>query len=194
MLSKSQSTYNRKLVVLGLITAICIILTYTPLGMIPLPMVSVTIAHVPVIIVAILEGPVMGGIAGCILGLATLVKALTMPSGVLDYFFVNPVVSVLPRILIGFTTYFIYKSVRNINENTGIVIGSALGSITNTIGCIGLLYLIYGGHGLSDNSGTAGVFILSILSILTTIGLAEAVVASIAAFAVIKALKRAFNI
>jgi uncharacterized membrane protein len=75
----------RKIVVAGALGALSIALFLTPLGMIPwFAGVSLTVVHVPVIIGAVLEGPVVGMVVGAIFGVSALVKAATarvrMPS------------------------------------------------------------------------------------------------------------------
>ncbi len=194
----SSTNNTRRLIILGLITAICIILTYTPLGMIPLPFVSVTIAHVPVIIVSIIEGPLMGLISGCVFGVATLIKAVTTSSGGLDIFFINPLVSVLPRAFVGLVPYFVYKGFSKLNENFAISIGAALGSITNTVGCLGMIYVLYARQLILDENGvataqTAGAFLASLVSVLSLVAVSEMVASFVIAFAIIKALKKALK-
>ena len=59
MLQKSHDK-TRKLVSAGMLSAISIILGMTPLGIIPIGPLSATTMHLPVIIGAVLEGPVVG--------------------------------------------------------------------------------------------------------------------------------------
>ncbi len=185
---------TRKLIMVGLALALCIILTYTPLGMIPLPIVSVTIAHIPIIVITLLEGLTMGVAVGLVFGILTLVKALTMAVGVLDPFFINPLVSVLPRILIAFTTYFSYKLFDKLNNNLGIAVGAAIGSLTNTIGCLSMIYFIYGNKLIQGEiNASAKVFLASIFSSIVLIGICEAIASTIISFPIIKAAKKVFK-
>jgi len=66
----------RQIALTGIMLGICAILVNTPLGMIPVPTPAryATIMHVPVIIVGILEGPVIGGIMGLLFGLIAYAK------------------------------------------------------------------------------------------------------------------------
>ncbi|WP_431732442.1 ECF transporter S component [Clostridium botulinum] len=58
--SMEKKEKTRKIAVFAMFSAISVILGFTPLGIIPIPPVAATIIHVPVIITAILEGPVLG--------------------------------------------------------------------------------------------------------------------------------------
>lgn len=62
----STRTKTRKLTTFAMLAAISIILGFTPLGIIPIPPVGATIMHIPVIITAILEGPVLGALMGLV--------------------------------------------------------------------------------------------------------------------------------
>ena len=67
--------------------------------------------HIPVIIGAIMEGPVVGGFIGLIFGLFSIYQALTNPTPV-SFVFLNPLVSVIPRILIGIVSYYVYNALK----------------------------------------------------------------------------------
>ncbi len=55
---------TRHLVLTGLMLALTLILTFTPLGFIQVPPISITIMHLPVIIAGIIAGPVSGFFVG----------------------------------------------------------------------------------------------------------------------------------
>ena len=59
-----QKKDTRWTVTVALMMAIVILLANTPLGMIQLPIVKATTVHIPVIIGAIVLGPMAGGILG----------------------------------------------------------------------------------------------------------------------------------
>ena len=54
---------------LALLTAIEVILTFTPLGFIMIPPVSITVLHIPVIVGAILTGKKGGAVLGGVFGI-----------------------------------------------------------------------------------------------------------------------------
>lgn len=173
--------------------AITIIMVYTPVGMIPLPFISLTISHIPTIMTALLFGPALGAVVGGVFGMTTLVRALTSPMGILDPLFINPLVSVLPRVLIGITAYYTYKIFAKSHANVGLLIGSAVGSMTNTFGCLGMIYFLYAKETVDKLASvgmdtTAAAFVWSVV---TTSGLAEMAAAVVISFPLVKALKKA---
>lgn len=99
---------TRKMTIVGLLGGISIVLGITPLGFIPVGPTRATIMHVPVIIGAIMEGPLVGGLIGLIFGLFSIFQAVTNPTPV-SFVFLNPIVSVLPRILIGIVAFYGYR-------------------------------------------------------------------------------------
>lgn len=134
-----KSISSRKLVTAAMLGAITIVLSLTPLGLIPLGFINATTMHIPVIIGAIAEGPVVGALVGLIFGVSSLLNALLRNPSPVSFVFYNPLISVLPRVLIGITSYYAYKACQNIGDkklkNLSKVLWIAIS--------IGLLYLLY---------------------------------------------------
>ena len=101
----------RKMVIIAMLSGICLFLGLTGLGFIPLPLFKLTILHLPVIIGAIIEGPIVGGSIGLIFGLFSIYQNITAPTPMSPFFY-NPLVSIVPRVLIGVLSYYIYKLIR----------------------------------------------------------------------------------
>lgn len=147
LVSKNR-TRIRKIAIAGILSALSIVLNATPLGFIRIPGLSaeITLMHVPVIIGAILEGPIVGGFIGAVFGLFSLYTATTSPTPI-AFAVLNPLVSVLPRILIGLVAHYSYKALnkafREKQKALSIGISAALATITNTIGFLGMIYLLY---------------------------------------------------
>lgn len=103
-------TRNRKLALAGAFSAIIIVLSLTNLGFISFsPVVSITILQIPVILCATMAGLPAGLFAGFVMGMMSLIKATMSPSGILDPFFVNPMCSVLPRMLLGLVAWGLWR-------------------------------------------------------------------------------------
>ena len=64
----NSSNKTRRLVLIGALGGISIFLGISGLGLIRLPIFSLTIMHIPVIIGALLEGPIVGIAVGLIFG------------------------------------------------------------------------------------------------------------------------------
>ena len=189
-MSSKKKMSTRKLTVTGMMIAITMILAYTPLGIIPLQPVSATITHIPTIIIALLEGPIVGAIIGAAFGIVSLIKALTQPAGILDPYFINPLVSILPRVLIGVVAGCSYKGFLAVIKNGTLsaILASALGSLTNTLGAMGMIYALYL-NDMTQRIGTAAGPV--IWGIITTYGIVEMLAAAVICTTVVLALKRA---
>ena len=128
-----MNTKLRKISTAGVLSALIILLGLTHLGMIPCsPTVSVTLLHVPVIVGTIIEGPVVGLVTAFVFGLYSLIRAAVTPSGALDPFFVNPLVSIVPRLLIAVVTWLVYSGLSKIKEMpkfVGYVVSALLGAL-----------------------------------------------------------------
>jgi uncharacterized membrane protein len=124
----------RRIVITGVLAAIAILLGVTRLGFIPVPNVSgnATIMHVPAIIGGVLEGPVVGLLVGGIFGIYSWLQDTTG-------LFKNPIVSVLPRLLIGVAAYYSYAMLKKTNEYLALVVAGVVGTLTNTILVVGAL-------------------------------------------------------
>ncbi len=181
---------TRQIAVIGMLSAISIVLGASGFGFIPLPMAKATVMQIPVIIGAILEGPIVGAAIGLIFGIFSIIQNITNPTSVLWFAFINPLVSVLPRMLIGITTYYSYRApfVRNEIAKTGI--GAAVGSLTNTVGVLGMIYIIYAAEYAEkmgiERSAAAG----AIFGIAVTNGIIEAIVAVVITVPIVMAVKK----
>ena len=187
--TKRRSAFinTRQLAIVGLLSGVSILLAITPLGFIPVPPISATIMHVPVIIGAILEGPMVGMLIGGIFGFTSFVRSFTTPTPT-SFIFWNPIISIGVRILIGFVAAYVYKLLRQ--SKVSVVVSAVAGSLTNTIGVLGLVYIFYLSRyadvlGISKEAATAGI-----LGIVMTNGVLEAVIASLITVAVVTAVKK----
>lgn len=178
---------TRQLTVIGLLSSISILLSVTPLGYIPIPPISPTIMHVPVIIGAIIEGPLVGATIGAIFGLTSLIRSFTVPSPI-NFIFWNPIISVGVRILIGVVSGYVYKGLKK--RKGSVAITAVLGSLTNTIGVLGLAYIFYFARfaealGLAEGAATLGI-----LGIAATNGIPEAILSALITVSVVAAYKK----
>ncbi len=127
----------RQIVIAGILGGIAIFLGATRLGFIPVPNLAgnATILHVPVILGGALEGPVVGTIVGLIFGVFSFIQA-EVP------FFRNPLVSILPRLLIGVVAWAVFVGLKNISLDLASAASGVLGSLTNTVGVLGMAVLL----------------------------------------------------
>ena len=127
----------RQIVIAGILGGIAIFLGATRLGFIPVPNLAgnATILHVPVILGGALEGPVVGTIVGLIFGVFSFIQA-EVP------FFRNPLVSILPRLLIGVVAWAAFVGLKNVSIDLASAVSGILGSLTNTVGVLGMAVLL----------------------------------------------------
>ena len=189
-IKKKKRLDVRRLVVIGVLSGICIMLSITPLGFIPIGPVNATIMHIPVIIGAVIEGPIVGLAIGLIFGLTSLIRAFTMPT-VTSFLMMNPIISVLPRVVMGFASYYIFTGIFKSSKNKKIsaMITGFLASLINTVGVLGLIYLIYGQRYV-EAIGQIGSPAKIITAIAVTNGLPEAILAGVIVSSVVTVIKK----
>lgn len=159
---KKKHLSTRNMVLIGLLGAITVVLGQTPLGFIPIGPLNATTMHIPVIIGAILEGPVVGAFVGLIFGLSSMFNAITRPTSPISFVFIHPLISVLPRILIGFIAYYIYTGLKGIK-------GQSL-KIMGTLVWLGIIVFLGRGIYTGVVNGVYGIsFYLNIVFLLISI-------------------------
>lgn len=147
-----QSKAIRRMVITAMLGAITALLAFTPVGMImlPPPLPAVTLVHIPVIVAALVEGPWVGVPVGLIFGLCSFIRAWESGMVGLTLFFRNPLVSVLPRLIIPLTAWAAYAlwqrlvKGRGPVDKLGVGIAAVIGTLTNTVLCLGAIVLLYG--------------------------------------------------
>ncbi|MDR0402525.1 MAG: ECF transporter S component [Treponema sp.] len=134
----------RKIVTGGVLSALLIVLGATGLGFIMLPMGAITVLQVPVIIAAILEGPVVGIFTGLLFGVFSIVQAAIIGVTPADLAFLHyPLIAIVPRILIGPAAWLVYSLLSGrlfragepgfARETAATAAGAIVGSLVNTI-------------------------------------------------------------
>jgi uncharacterized membrane protein len=125
---------TREIVIAGVIGGVALFLGATRLGFIPVPIPFIgnaTIMHIPAIVGGALEGPVVGALAGLIFGIFSFLYA-DVP------IFKDPIVAILPRLLIGVVAWAVFVSLRRWSVDLASVAAGLLGSLTNSVGVLGL--------------------------------------------------------
>lgn len=160
----------RQMALCGMLSAVSIVLGMTPLGFIPIPPVKATIMHVPVIIGAIVDGPITGVIVGLVFGLFSIFQAVTSPTPV-SFVFLNPLISILPRILIGLATYYVFKKlpIKKMSVRAGIA--AVCGTLVNTLGVLSMIYVIY----LQSYAAALGISAEAAKAAIVTVGVTQGI-------------------
>ena len=160
---------TRQVVVAGVVGGVALFLGATRLGLIPVPIPLIgnaTIMHIPAIVGGVLEGPVVGILAGLIFGIFSFLYAESP-------IFANPLVAILPRLLIGVAAWAVFVALRRFSVDLASVAAGLLGSLANTVGVVTLAVLF-------------GLLPLSIVPAILPQAIAEAVLAAVVTVVVVR--------
>ncbi len=160
---------TRQVVVAGVVGGVALFLGATRLGLIPVPIPLIgnaTIMHIPAIVGGVLEGPVVGILAGLIFGIFSFLYA---ESPVVA----NPLVAILPRLLIGVVAWAVFVGLRRFSVDLASVAAGLLGSLANTVGVLTLAVLF-------------GLLPLSVVPAVVPQAIAEAVLAAVVTVVVVR--------
>lgn len=135
----------KSIVFSAILVALMFAFAWTVLGFIPLGFVSPTTVFLPVAVGICCIGKKRYGIAlGVAFGICSWIRAFA-PASVLDPYFQNPLVSVLPRALMAVVVVFLYALVKRVVKSTivrGVIVG-ALVPLFNTIFTITMLLIFH---------------------------------------------------
>ncbi len=204
-MAKEKKLVNRslnfKIALTGIFAALCVVLMVTHLGYIAIGgFIAITIMHVPVVLATILGGLVPGLGVGLVFGITSLIQTV-MAGGGVNPFFLNPMVSIVPRLLIPVFTWAIVKILDLVPKMPKVIsgtIGAAAGTFTNTFFVMGSIYIFYGkdllegmkmaltnmGFNFADLSGFKGFWAILTCTMLSN-GIWEIVGACVITFAVL---------
>ena len=145
----------RQMCVLALFLAIEIIMYLTPIGYLRINALSVTLMHVPVIILASTMGPAAGAFLGFVFGCTSVIGA-TMTPGITSFVFspfitvagnfFSLVIALVPRILLGVIAGYVFKFAKKYAKNTPVAAGiaAAVATVCHTIMVLGLIVILFG--------------------------------------------------
>ncbi|WP_251545287.1 ECF transporter S component [Limosilactobacillus caecicola] len=165
-----------------LLIVLIVIQDFLPfLGNIPLGPLSITTLPITVAVIAVVCGPLDGAIVGGAWGILTWVRAFVYPSSALaPLVFTNPVIAVLPRILVGVVAGYVFLAFRGHKPRLAAGVAGALASLTNSLLVLGGIFLFANTPAVAagyhvQQSGLA----VALATILGTNGMAELIVTAI---------------
>lgn len=152
MKKKDFSLDVRQLVVLGVLTAIMLIMSWTPLGYLNIGPLAITLNVIPLAIATIACGPTGGAVIGAVFGFTSFLQCIgvggTSAMGAMC-FAINPFFAFIqrfvPRVLVGFLVglTFNYLSKR-IKPQLACAVSGFLSAFLNTLLFMSALLLLYG--------------------------------------------------
>lgn len=179
-----------RIATIGLLFGIVLFLDLTKLGYISIGLMNLTLMHIPVIIGAIIEGPIVGMIIGLLFGISSMINQMMTPTP--TYFiFMNPVISIGVRVLLGYVSGVVFKVLKNKNMAVASVASALLGTLTNTVGVLGLTYIFYAERFAKAIGISSSAVLKALGTIVVTNGIPEAILAAFIVSAVVFAYYRA---
>jgi uncharacterized membrane protein len=115
----------RELTLLGLLTAVLLVMSFTPMGYLNIGPLAITLNMIPVAVGAIALGPMGGAILGGVFGMTSFLQCLgiggTSTMGVI-LFEVSPILTFIqrffPRLLTGLVTGYIFLGMKKLTNFT----------------------------------------------------------------------------
>ena len=198
---KTRKRDTRWLVLLALFVAIEIFLNVTGIGLIPLPLIKASTLHIPVIIGAVLMGPLAGGVLGGVFGLCSIWSNSTAP-GLLSFAF-SPFLATSAagavktiwiafgcRVLIGVVAgwlWIILKKLR-VNDLVALPVVGVAGALTNTGLVMTSIYLLLSPEFAAAKNIAMGAVLGGVMPIVAANGVPEAIAAAVLVTAIGKAM------
>ena len=130
---KLRKTNTRDLTRAGILSALIIVMTVVPYtGYINYGLVEITTLHIVVAVGAVMLGWQYGAVLGFVWGVTCMLRALTNP---LWAPFVNPLISLVPRVLVGIVGGLTAQGLRKFRLRSGVVaaLSAAAATLTNTV-------------------------------------------------------------
>lgn len=131
----------------AILAALILLMSFTPLGYLRLPGLSVSLLMIPVAIGAVVVGPAAGAILGCLFGLTSFAQCFMgdVLGGILvaENVFFAFVVCVVSRTLAGLLCGLIFKAFKGSHKVGPVLVANLAASLLNTLLFLGFLALLY---------------------------------------------------
>lgn len=184
----TQRKQLSQLTTLAFLIAMIVLMTFTPnFGYIQTGIFSITTIHIPVLIGSIALGPLGGLVLGTTWGITSYLYALSL--GTLEAaIFLNPLVSIVPRILVGLSVSYLSLATRNIQLKDVYKYSflAASGTLINTILVLSAIFTFESAGLISFNQALSTILTI----IISSNALLELFAAIVLVPAVIVALKK----
>ena len=203
-----KKTVNvQRMAELALLTAIVLILAFTPLGYLKTPWgVEITFIVIPVAVGSIILGPTAGAFLGLVFGMTSFVQCFGASALGVMMLEISPVGTfvccVVTRVLVGILPGLLYKLFKRIRKTRviGISICCFLTPLTNTVLYIISNYLIFSNTWLNiavtsyGYTGEGGFSLLAFMMGMVAVnGVVEAITCMIIGTAICKALQKVLH-
>ena len=190
--TSNKLSKTKKIALYGILSAIIIIMSFTPLGFLKIGTFSITFLPIPVAVGAAILGPYGGLFFGSLFGLISFLQCFGLdPQGVI-LLEINPVYTfilcVVTRALMGLCCGLIFKLIAKIDKTKIIsfIVSSFSAAFLNTVFFLFTFTVLFGDGEISERFGASVSTIL--VTVVSLNGIVEAIVCTAVGFAVSKAL------
>ena len=184
---------------LAVVTAIIILMAFTPIGYLKYGPLSITFLQIPVVVGAIVLGPASGTFLGGVFGATSLAQCFGLDAFGTMLFGLNPVgtiiLTMIPRILMGFISGLIFKGLYKVDKTrlASYAITTLSGAILNTLFFMSA-FVIFFYDTVMSMAAEAGKSLFPFLVTMVGLnGVVEALVCFVAGAAIAKALDVLLN-
>lgn len=143
---------TKKLVTLGLLTAVLLLLSCTPLGYLKLGIIEITLNVIPLAVAAVALGAEGGAVIGAVFGLTSFLQCIGIGGSSAfgaALFNINPiftfVLCLVPRVLDGAVSGYAFTVMgKKMNKTLACAITGFLAAFVNTLLFVGGVILLFG--------------------------------------------------
>lgn len=197
---KTKKLSTKQLTVLGLMIAVLVLMSYTPLGYLNIGPLAITFNMIPVAIAAIACGPLGGAVLGAVFGLTSFGQCIGI-GGVsamgATLFSISPVLAFIqrfvPRFLDGWLLGYLFRWLRKATKNTTLAgyITGFLSAFLNTVFFMVALVVLFGNTDYVTNLIGGRNIIVFICAFVGVNAICEMISATILTGVISVALKKA---
>lgn len=197
---KTKKLSTKQLTVLGLMIAVLVLMSYTPLGYLNIGPLAITFNMIPVAIAAIACGPLGGAVLGAVFGLTSFGQCIGI-GGVsamgATLFSISPVLAFIqrfvPRFLDGWLLGYLFRWLRKAIKNTTLAgyITGFLSAFLNTVFFMVALVVLFGNTEYVKNLIGGRNIIVFICAFVGVNAICEMISATILTGVISVALKKA---
>ena len=132
----------------ALLTALIVLMAFTPIGYLQIGVVKMTFIMVPVAVGAITLGEKSGAFLGLVFGITSFIQCFGLDAFGTTLFGINPaytfIMCLVPRVLMGYLCGVIYKLIARKKKKFAHVFASFMAPVLNTVFFMSLLLLFFG--------------------------------------------------
>ena len=132
----------------ALLTALIVLMAFTPIGYLQIGVVKMTFIMVPVAVGAITLGEKSGAFLGLVFGITSFIQCFGLDAFGTTLFGINPactfIMCIVPRVLMGYLCGVAYKLIARKKKKFALVFASFLAPVLNTVFFMSLLLLFFG--------------------------------------------------